>query len=448
MLYGIVNYKNEKYIFKLEDDILYLESINDLEGKFIYPNWFVNPPIFSGEFISGINAENGNILWIKTIKAPASFKNTRLEIRIEFYIEISENVNINRIVMMGNEIDYIYDISNGIEKYQFDENGMALCKTKRTENTTSNIETFTIGEKTIEINFGINKAIKPRSSQPMLLQSFISLTFEETNDYNFIYHLYLLIKKFLAYLCYRQSINITNIDLYTKDSEGKYKYIGDFYYVNYDIKVENEKIVKDRNIQYDAVKGQIGNILQNIENKNLYLRHIPKSYKDSKTLDCSKFIMVTAAFEHLFKDLYPNGINHSPKTINAFNEIKKSLQEKVDTTTGEIKKQYRYLLKIVGSDSLSQKIVQVGKDYDNLIGDIGRYLYSLNNMEKKFNYKEIGCRIEKKRNDYAHGNLNDDFDDITFAAIIFMERVVYLLQLSLYHIDYNTIIKQIERLFG
>lgn len=56
MLYGIIDYKNEKYIFKLQDNILHMELIDYLGKGYLIPDWMTNPPSFEDEYIRGIKA--------------------------------------------------------------------------------------------------------------------------------------------------------------------------------------------------------------------------------------------------------------------------------------------------------------------------------------------------------------------------------------------------------
>ena len=62
MLYGTIDYKDEKYIYRLEDDMLYMEEIESLGKGWMVSGWLSNPPNFEDDYLKGINAENGNII--------------------------------------------------------------------------------------------------------------------------------------------------------------------------------------------------------------------------------------------------------------------------------------------------------------------------------------------------------------------------------------------------
>ena len=386
MLYGTIDYKDEKYIYRLEDDMLYMEEIESLGKGWMVSGWLSNPPNFEDDYLKGINAENGNEVLFKTYPGNAGVKNTQIRIRVQYYIEFQKNATISKLSFMGDEINYIYNIAQGIESYGFTEEGTASCKTKSFEETTSPTEYFNVENK--------------------------------------------------------------EVGLYTQESHEKYRKVGKILFMDERDEIENEKIIKERNITYEAIKGKLGKILQDIENEKLYLRHIPDSHKDSLKIDYSKFIMITAAVEWMFKNLYPEGLRHSDKTLKAQEKVREELENKVIESTGEIKKQYKFLQKLVGSDSLSQKIVQIGEDYDALLSEIGRYLYNINNLKEEFDYTKIGSRIQNQRNNFAHGNLDKEFEETAALDVIFLEKVIYLLQLSSYGLDDDTMLKQVKRLFG
>lgn len=448
MLYGIIDYEDEKYIYKLENNMLYMEEIEALGKGWLIPDWLSNPPNFEGDYLKGINAENGNEVLFKTYPGNAGFKNMQIRIKIQYYIELQRDATISRLSFTGDEINYIYNIAQGIESYDFSEEGTASCKTKSFEETTSSTEYFNVENKEVGVYFAIYRGINFQSCYPLNLYSSINLLVDENNDYDFLVHLCYVIKNFIGFLCYRDNIHFKEILLYTQESLKKYRKVGKIIFTDEKEDVEDDKIIKERNITYQAIKGKIGSILQDIEDGRLYLRHIPDSYKDSLKIDYSKFIMITAAIEWIFKNLYPEGLHHRDKTLKAQEKVREELENKVIESTGEIKKQYKFLQKLVGSDSLSQKIAQIGNDYDSLLGAIGKYLYNINGLSEEFDYTKMGTRIQQQRNNFAHGNLDKEFEDTAVLDLLFLEKVVYLLQLSTYGFSDDTVIEQVKRLFG
>ena len=448
MICGILDYKDEKYIYRFQNNILYMENIEYLGKQYIIQEWINCPPSFSGEYLRGINQENGNIILFKTYPGNAGFKNTQIHVKVQYYIELQKEDEIGKITIKGDEIDYIYDISKGIESYDFGKEGTASCKTKSFDETTSPTEYFYCEEKQIRVYFTIYREMQFTTSVPLHLHSCINLEMESTKNYDFIAHLYRVVKKWLCFMCYRKNISISEVALFKGNDKTKYEKIGKIIFNDNYLEKEDEKILKNRNLTYTSVQSKVGTMLQDIADKKLYLRHLPESHRDSLKIDHSKFIMVTTAVEWLLKNLYPDGIKHSEKKQKAIALVRSELEKSIANTSGEVKAQYKFLNKILGSDSLSQKIEKLGEDYNALLEPIGKYLYSINNCIEEFNYVKIGARIQLQRNNFAHGNLEQKFEEIATLDLIYLEKIIYILQLNKYGIDNNTIINQIKRLFG
>ena len=131
--------------------------------------------------------------------------------------------------------------------------------------------------------------------------------------------------------------------------------------------------------------------------------------------------MITAAFEWEFRKSHPNGVERSIASINAENKATEVLNQLIHSSTGKLKSIYKRLLSNIRFDNLQSEIMQTGKDLlDNLMSDIGNYLYSINNS--KLNYNEMGDRISKQRNNFAHGNLDMDIIDLSLLDLMFLNE--------------------------
>ena len=97
------------------------------------------------------------------------------------------------------------------------------------------------------------------------------------------------------------------------------------------------------------------------------------------------------------------------------------------------------------SDSLESEIIHTGKVIDDIIGVFGKHLYHLNGEELK--YPEMGKRLSSQRNHYAHGDLDQEFIGLSLLDLMYMEYVVYAIQLNYYGIDEKNIRRAINELF-
>ena len=95
--------------------------------------------------------------------------------------------------------------------------------------------------------------------------------------------------------------------------------------------------------------------------------------------------MITAAFEWEFRRSFPDGITKSRATLEAEKAIAEELQKLLDNAKGKKQRKiYRFLQRLVRSDSLESEIIHTGKVIDDIIGVFGKHLYHMNGQELKF----------------------------------------------------------------
>lgn len=191
--------------------------------------------------------------------------------------------------------------------------------------------------------------------------------------------------------------------------------------------------------------GYEGKILADIADNLLYLRHLPETYKSGRLIDASRFIMIMAAFEWEFKRMYPDGIPKDSNTIQIENEAMEAIEDLINKSKGKLKKKYKFLKNLISSDNLQSKIIKTGNDFDDAIGNFGKNLYELNN--EILDYSKMGDRLANQRNNFAHGNLNKDFIGFSLLDLIYLEYIIYAMQLRYYGISDINIRKAINNLF-
>ena len=67
--------------------------------------------------------------------------------------------------------------------------------------------------------------------------------------------------------------------------------------------------------------------------------------------------------------------------------------------------------------------------------------------DEKLVYTEMGKRLGNQRNHFAHGDLDKYFIDLSLLDLIFLERIVYAIQLRYYAIETPKIQNAINDLF-
>lgn len=348
------------------------------------------------------------------------------------------------------ELNYIHPISKAyslnLDIDEFANKGVVGVTTQEFNDSTTEKQIFLIDDKEVSVCFSVYITIGSKIHEPPLsLKTTMLFEFEATDDYYFVFQLWFVARNFIRFLCYRKNIFISEIELAAPYENGKHENFATMHLIKQQGETEEEPLKGGRYIKQIHIAGKEGQILSDIADNKLYLRHLPESYFSGRHFDAARFIMIVTAFEWEFKRLYPDGISKSNTTINAENEIIEEIQNKINECKGKKKSIYKFLSKRVRNDSLQSKIVQVGKDYSGIIDVFGNQLFHLNS--EKLIYSDMGQRLSDQRNRFAHGDLDKDFVDLSLLDLMFLELIVYALQLKYYDIPDKEIQKSINELF-
>ena len=457
MIQGSFNYKDIDFNFILDKDNLKLIPKDDYEDKF--QNTFREnlgncaytdkENYLEEKYLIGKMQENyQSIVMIPEYKSiNTDFFSDVLYIKIKHIIYLNSREPISKISIYCKELNGIYDIRRTIEKNDFNKNGEAEVKLKSFDKTQTEDFKFMIGDKEIKYNLNILKTLYGKITEyPVRIRSAITLSFESTHDYGIIVDLYDIIKKFIQYLCYRRNVIIEDINIYMSTENGKNRKIGTFETINNDIIQEADKILENRFISYEYIKGCENNILQSIADESLYMRHLPMTYKEGKKENEATFIMTTAAFEWEFKKLYKNGIPHSEKTKEAKEKSTNEIEKLIKISKGKEKKIYKNLLKFISLEGFAENLEYACNDLNEIIYPFGERLYELNN--EKLDYKKMGERLSKQRNHFAHGDLDKEFIGLALLDLIFLKEIVYAMQMRRFGISNENIKRSLNELFN
>lgn len=369
------------------------------------------------------------------------------------YIICKYNRNlIDRISFSSPEIDAIYPLRNsfsfslGADFKEFNETGVVSITTKDFDSTTTEPQKFMVDDKAVSAHFSVWRGVNITVGEPPLsLNSCLTFEFEPTGEYEFILRLWRIAKSFLTYLCYRRNANLPMAKLSAPYAGEKHEEFATLYVIGEDGKPSVEDIQKGRYISQQLIAGHEGQILEDIASNKLYLRHIPESYDSGRHKDVAKFIMLTSAFEWEFGRTYPNGVKKSEAALAVEKAATEAIEILFKNSTGRLRDKYRYLKKRIKDDPLQSEIEQVGKDFSEIIEPFGKQLYSI--YGEKLVYSEMGKRLGDQRNHFAHGDLDKDFINLSLPDLVFLERIVYAMQLKYYAIEPSKIQNAINDLF-
>lgn len=407
-----------------------------------------NPLYIEESFLTGKTNETGqSIIFIPEINKQVGSYNTVLFVAISAYIILKyEREIINRVSFQSPELDYIFSVKQALTNPSWSEDGTITVGTKSFSETTSEKQSFIVDGKSVFVYFGISWSTSDKiRSAPLSVQSTMFFEIEPTSDYVFIYRLWRIAKIFIQYLCYRRDIHLQSADLAAPYDDEKHEKFATLYIIGETDESDAETMDKGRYICQSHIKGCEGKLLSDIASDKLYIHHLPTSYQAGRHIDAARFVMITAAFEWEFHRGYPEGIPKNPERIRIEDTATAAIDDLINASTGELKKKYKFLKKLIKSDSLQNEIEHIGRDLSGLIDLFGNHLYAIN--DEKLVYSDMGQRLADQRNHFAHGDLEKDFIGLSLLDLVYMEYIVYALQLHYYGVEPQNIRKAVNELF-
>lgn len=468
---GQLTYKEIEFTFVFDGEELRLippkDKKQEIKEKWLHTQpkqgiYIPNTPMMEESYLSGICNESGRKIVfltrqnsnITTYGIPSLSHSFVLSVKVIAYIVLfkSNHSAIDRINFTNSEINAIHPVNEsftfslGTDLGRFNQNGIITLTTKDFDSTTTEKQKFSVDDKEVDVYFAISRGVSTKIEEPPLsLDSSLMFEFSPTNDYEFILRLWYIAKDFLSFLCYRRDVYLPIAKLSAPCSNGTHEEFANLYVVGEDGQPNIESIKKGRYIKQELIAGCEGKILTDIAANELYLRHIPESYDSGLHKNAASFIMLTSAFEWEFRRTYPNGVKKDKETLSIEKTVTDEIDDLFKKSSGKLRDKYRYLKKRVKDDPLQSEIEQIGKDFAEIINLFGEYLYSMNNA--KLVYSEMGKRLGDQRNHFAHGDLDKDFIDLSLLDLIFLERIVYAMQLKNYAIETPKIQNAINALF-
>lgn len=457
---GWLRFRNEQFAFSFNGKVLHLIPPEDKKEKYKW-DWF-HESIVSGlfvpksdkideRFIEGECYEtNSKIVFIVLPNSYLCQNNSALVVPLWGYIlfEFGKASPIDRICLKCPELNYIYSLSRAIQHKQNKRYRSYSIKTIPINKTKSEEQVFeAFGEKCKVYFSGVYTPSSKPNEAPLQVNTSLMVEFKRTSNYDFIIKLWDTCYRFIQYLSYRRNIHISSLSLERPYKGGKHEKCAEMHWIHLMPAIEEKPMRKDMFIHQEDIAGIEGKLLSDIAETKLYTRHIPDSYESGRHINEARFVMITAAFEWEFSRLYPNGVKKSEKIINAENQCKQHLEVLISENTGKVRDIYKHFLKQLENEgSLPEKVIQIGKDFSEMTEDFGKGLYKLN--DSQLNYSKMAERLSAQRNHFAHGDLDKEFIGDSLLDLIYLEWVIYAIQLKYYGIPYEKRRTAINDLFG
>ena len=422
---GFLTYKDIDFSFVFDKSELRLippvEKANE-----IHHEWFMNrlaEGVYSWgknyyieeSFLKGRCNETGQtIVFLPNLHRPVGSYNSVVIVSIwSYFVSNIDQPVVDSISFSCAEINHIFPTNHAIDHIKRDTQGIITVITKKQEDLSSTPQKFVVNDVEIKVDFAILRMTSHNvDCQPLSFHSIMTFEFQPTSEYVFLQKLWYVARGFVRYLCYRNNIVIPTAELTIVSPNNGQHANATMHIISEDDVPDAESKVLSRCITQNNIAGCEGKILSCIADNTIYLRHIPDSFRAAHNINAARFIMITAAFEWEFKHQYAKG--------RSKNAIKKM--------------------------DLKDKLLEIAEEMKDITEVFGKRLYSLNH--ESLVYADMGQRLARQRNNFAHGNLDQKFDHLAVLDLAFTEYLLYAMQLKAYGADDRSIQRSINDLFA
>lgn len=193
----------------------------------------------------------------------------------------------------------------------------------------------------------------------------------------------------------------------------------------------------------------IATIIQRMDKKQIYMAHISQSIMP-KIVNTGWFLTIMAAFEWEYRD-YDFSDRKSQEAVIAQKNILSAIDSLIEKNSGKIKKHLKSYRKLINNIdmNMAEKLSYIFSHYEkkNFLEPLAHELY-FQSYEEYSRKEDIALRLQKQRNDFAHGNLDQDIQPVTISDITLVRKILYIMQLDKCKVESCNIEKCYETIFG
>lgn len=436
-LRGFVEYEEKTYPFLYKEELLNLMPGNKADWKESYRKLLIDLDEFgknSGkhgwigyDYLKGVSSDGNEVIFLVSKLASNNCGFISFEV-ISLFLYSADKISdssICGICLSGKEINYFYNPGQSFNTE------IGFLNNKSTI-TTEGVKEGKCGEYTyngvnIKISIRAVPSISFNSSTPYSAKSEMVFVFSESVGIDFVYEIISHCRKFFFYICKRTNISFNDVRTFSIQDE-KREMAGT---IRINKKEEEELSEKSdrRIIEYSYLKEKVAYIFEAIGKEEMYFEHIQKSINATKSYGINRIILNFVAFEREFRNIYLDEFPRSPE----YNEIKSKILESLE----EIKKSYtgkrkKYVQEFISSirkseNKFSDKMMKALLDCEDILKPFLYYDYKKESNEC---IKDIANRMNKLRNDSAHGNFDLEIKPINISDFRTIQNLLYAMRLK------------------
>lgn len=290
----------------------------------------------------------------------------------------------------------------------------------------------------------------------LVMRSSLCVSSSKNMKLNDILNNYENVKKLLCFVNYRKNVIFDNIIL-IQDEE--VELINEIHRtsIKFELHIasmeKNNDIPNNQNvILIDEILNNIDKIFCNIIEDDFLMQTLPINEKEKRIIDINKYINMACSFESEMNKLIPNfksktNSNYKLVKNNIINYIKLEIKKQKSKNSKGTKYYEKFLKEIEIIDGrLDEKIIYAFKKYSYLLEADIKY-YEKKHQIKKIDLNQLAQSFSTKRNDLAHGNKLEKFNDNEIFTYVLLRKICYALLIERSGVSEVIIKKIIDKIF-
>ena len=454
---GVLELKDSEFSFELNKDTyelrLYSTTENDafellFDGVHSRSSNIKEHKWIDKITIKGRTSE-GYLIYFGTTDNPSSYNGYRTYDVTWYYVTNDDKNKIDEIQFFGREINYFYNPARAFNKtisYKENDNTHIESMSVQTiDNEDMFCGQFSSGDVKIDVSCSAYAIMHFHAETPFDSASLLRLKFSNSIGVDEIVNHAICVQNLLRYLCYRTNISFSDISTFISTEEGKVRNCGKLVFKKNQYEELNES-AKKRVIKADYLKNHVADLLGIIEADEMPFGHFCSSIEDMAHYPISRIIMILAAFESEFRNVYGQGVIRSEEYMKTKEEVVELIEKHAESLSGKQRRYVNSFAKVISNrdSSYGDNLLHAFKDCKIIFEPF---------VNKRFNgsYDEIidtvSVSINELRNGLAHSRLDMKFEARHLTEIKLVEELLYVIRLKKLGVEDTIIQKTINELF-
>lgn len=450
-LVGFIKYKDVSYPFEFNEEDFELnlypkteeDRLQNIDPEEIFKEHNSNTWIQRIK-IEGTTAE-GYYIVFSVLDNPSNY-NGFISFNVNWYVCLNEKNNLNTIngfAVTGKEIDYFFPPSRDLTPHYDNSsmsvthrrNGSMSCgRYKTAENINVSIDVCTYA--TIYFDTG---------EKPIVASSQMIITFMDLISIEALIKAFNNLRLFIKYVTYRQNADLLSANIFYTEPDGQKRDVGILVFPKKH-EEEKDKKVNRHVIGYDILGEKTAELMEIIDSQIIGIEHICEKVEDWKSYPASRFILILAAFEREYRNIYGQNSNRSEDYEVVKKEIIGLVEDYRKDKSGSHKKYAAEIKRFI-----EKKEIGFAENVKHALEDNEKVMRFFVSYDYRDNYeiviKDISKRVGELRNSLAHNKLYFKFCPQHLKDIRVIEELIYAMRLKNLPVDEDKIKKAIANLF-